>query len=91
MFSVSCIGKSAFAIGLLLAFACNSPASDDGDVAKELASLGVECDYDDDGNVIGVDFGYHPLATAADLSLSARNGSSGTPCLVSLSTPTMSF
>jgi len=56
-------------IGLLLAFGCPSFASDDDDVVTRLKNLGAECEHDDEGNLVAVDFGFFPLATADDLAL----------------------
>ncbi len=69
MLLLSQIGKSALALGLLLACASNSRAMDEADIAEELANLGVQCKYDDDANVVAVEFGYFSLATDEDLVL----------------------
>jgi len=62
-------GTMLIATGLLFAWACNSLASDDAVVAKKLTSLGVKCEFDDDGHVVVVDFGWNHAASAADLLL----------------------
>ncbi len=57
------------ATSLMLGLTFPFKAFGNDDVVGKLKSLGAEVDYDEDGNVIAVDFGFRSLATDADLSL----------------------
>ena len=67
MRSVPHAKNSVLSIGLLLAFGC--PTIADGNVVTKLKSLAAKCENNDSGNLIAVDFGFHPLATGDDLAL----------------------